>query len=189
MKRILTTERLDAYLISRPLAAPCLAYEKRNRELFRPYSVTQKESYYTLGTFQDVCERQERLHEEGRMLPLLFFARGERQHVIASVSLNQIVWGPFRSAKLSYSVDGEHQRKGYGGEAVKAVVEYAFSQLHLHRIEAHIQEINVASLALARALGFQEEGIARGYLFRNGKWIDHLRLSLLNSIVDMSTLN
>ncbi len=189
MKRILTTERLEAYLVSRPLAAPYLAYEKRNKELFSPYSVTQKESYYTLGTFQDVCERQEMLYEERRMLPVLFFIKADRQHVIASVSLNQMVWGPFRSAKLSYSVDGDHHRLGYGREAVKGVLDHAFTQLQLHRIEAHIQEINSASLALARGLGFQEEGIARGYLFRDGRWIDHLRLSLLNPFLDMATLN
>lgn len=83
MKRLFSTERLDAYIISRSLAGgPYLAYEKRNRELFRPYSITQKESYYTLGSFQDVADRQFALYEEHRMLPLLFFL----QEIHASMS-------------------------------------------------------------------------------------------------------
>ncbi len=189
MKRLFSTERLDAYIISRSLAGPYLAYEKRNRELFRPYSITQKESYYTLGSFQDVADRQFALYEEHRMLPLLFFARDTRKHVISLVSLNQLVWGPFRSGKLSYSVDGDKLRQGYGTEAVMGVIGYAFGQLGLHRIEAHIQKNNSASLAFAEHLGFQAEGIAKGYLYRDGKWVDHLRLSLVNQDLDMRSFS
>jgi ribosomal-protein-alanine N-acetyltransferase len=189
MKRLFTTERLDAYIISSSLAGPYLAYEKRNRELFRPYSIPQNESYYTLGSFQNVSDRQYALYEEHRMLPLLFFAKDTRKHVIALVSLNQLVWGPFRSGKLSYSVDGDKLRQGYGSEAVLGVIAYAFEQLGVHRIEAHIQKENSASLAFAEHLGFQVEGTAKGYLYRDGAWIDHLRLSLLNDELDIRSLS
>ncbi|MGH0053885.1 MAG: GNAT family N-acetyltransferase [Sphaerochaetaceae bacterium] len=189
MKQLLTTDRLDAYVVSRSLVGPYLSYEKRNREAFRPYSVAQRESYYTLGSFRDVCDRQYALYEERRMVPLLFFAKGTHQHVIALVSLNQLVWGSFRSAKISYSVDRDRFRQGYGAEAVTAVLAYAFHQLGLHRIEAHIQSTNAASLALARHLGFQEEGVAKGYLHREGQWIDHLRFALLNLELDMTSFS
>lgn len=189
MKRLFATERLDAYIISRSLAGPYLAYEKRNRELFRPYSIMQKESYYTLGSFQDVADRQFTLYEEHRMLPLLFFEKDKRKHVIALVSLNQLVWGPFRSGKLSYSVDGDKLRQGYGSEAVKGIIDYAFGELGLHRIEAHIQQNNGASLAFAEHIGFQAEGVAKGYLYRDGEWVDHLRLSLLNERLDMCSFS
>ncbi len=189
MKRLFATERLDAYLISRPLAGAYLAYEKRNRELFRAYSIIQKESYYTLGSFQDVSDRQYALYEEHRMLPLLFFEKGKRKHVIALVSLSQLVWGPFRSGKLSYSVDEDKLRQGYGSEAVSSVISYAFHELGLHRIEAHIQKDNTVSLSFANHLGFQEEGTAKGYLYRNGVWVDHLRLSLFNDKLDMRSFS
>jgi ribosomal-protein-alanine N-acetyltransferase len=120
------------------------------------------------------------------MLPLLFFETDKRKHVIALVSLSQLVWGPFRSGKVSYSVDVDKLRQGYGSEAVSGTIGYAFSQLGLHRIEAHIQKDNSASLAFAERLGFQVEGTAKGYLYRDGAWIDHLRLSLLNENLDIS---
>jgi len=142
-----------------------------------------------LGSFQDVADRQFTLYEEHRMLPLLFFEKDKRKHVIALVSLNQLVWGPFRSGKLSYSVDGDKLRQGYGSEAVKGIIDYAFGQLGLHRIEAHIQQNNGASLAFAEHIGFQAEGVAKGYLYRDGEWVDHLRLSLLNERLDMCSFS
>jgi ribosomal-protein-alanine N-acetyltransferase len=59
----------------------------------------------------------------------------------------------------------------------------------VHRIEAHIQKENSASLAFAEHLGFQVEGTAKGYLYRDGAWIDHLRLSLLNDELDIRSLS
>ncbi len=185
MKSLFCTERLQAYVVHENLASAYLAYEKRNRKAFAPYSVPQVDSYYTLASFKDVCDRQQMLYQQAKMLPLLFFAKGQSNHIVATVSLNQMVWGIFRSAKIGYSVEPELQGQGFGTEAVGSTIAYAFNTFGMHRIEAHIQEQNIPSLALAAKLGFLSEGIARGYLYRNGEWVDHLRLALLNTNLDM----
>jgi RimJ/RimL family protein N-acetyltransferase len=49
----------------------------------------------------------------------------------------------------------------------------------LHRLEANIQPGNRASIALARACGFEQEGYSLRYLKIGGRWQDHERGALL----------
>jgi ribosomal-protein-alanine N-acetyltransferase len=60
------------------------------------------------------------------------------------------------------------------------VIDRAFRELRLHRLEANVQRSNRRSIALVRGLGFRREGVARGYLKIGGRWQDHERWALLN---------
>jgi ribosomal-protein-alanine N-acetyltransferase len=102
--------------------------------------------------------------------------------VIGSVSLTQIVRGPFQNAMLGYAIDGAHQGRGLMREALVAVMEHAFSSaLHLHRVQANVRPENTRSVALLRRLGFEQEGLARDYLFIDGAWRDHLMFARRNA--------
>ncbi|MDI7066159.1 GNAT family protein, partial [Klebsiella pneumoniae] len=61
----------------------------------------------------------------------------------------------------------------------RAAVDFAFSELGLHRLEANIQPRNTASIALVRRVGFKQEGLSPSYLRINGEWRDHERWALL----------
>jgi len=171
------TKRLQAVLVRPDHAQAMLSYEKRNKLFF---SIIHPQSYYTLGSFEDICRRQCALIEEKRMFSLLFFRKDEHNHICCTVQLNQMVYGVSRSAKIGYSVDKDLICQGYGKESVSSVIRHAFDQLKLHRIEAHIMPANTASLALASSVGFSEEGLCKSYLYINGRWEDHLRFSILN---------
>lgn len=62
--------------------------------------------------------------------------------------------------------------KGYGTEAIKAVVGYAFSKLNLHRLNAGIYENNLGSIKAFLKAGFKEEGTIIKSRFFNGKYIN-----------------
>ena len=109
----------------------------------------------------------------------VLFKRGGRD-VIGTASLTHIHRGPQHSAVLGYALAAAEQGHGYMTEAVKAVVEYAFGQLGLHRIEAGYQPHNRRSAEVLKRAGFVVEGYARDYLLINGRWEDHILTAVTN---------
>ena len=102
-----------------------------------------------------------------------------RLPLIGSVTLSGIVYGSFQNAFLGYKMDARYVRRGYMKEALATVMDYAFGELELHRLEANVMPRNTASLALLRSLGFREEGLAAAYLQIQGVWEDHLHMVML----------
>ena len=95
------------------------------------------------------------------------------------INLSEIVRGAFQSGYLGYFGLAPHVRRGLMTEGMRQVIERAFGDLGLHRVEANIQPGNAASIALVRRLGFGREGYSPRYLRINGRWRDHERWALL----------
>ena len=53
--------------------------------------------------------------------------------------------------------------QGIAGEAVRAVIEYGFTAMKLHRVEVRAIADNHRSVRLLERLGFQREGTLREY--------------------------
>ena len=108
-----------------------------------------------------------------------FFVITKDTNELAGVfNLSNIVRGCFQSAYLGYYSLLAKSKKGYMTEALELIVNYAFFNLHLHRIEANIQPDNEASIKLVKRIGFVEEGLAKNYLKINGYWQDHIHFAL-----------
>ena len=60
--------------------------------------------------------------------------------------------------EIGYLIARDQQRKGFGAEAVSALIDCCTRDLKVHRVAALIHPENVASIALAEALGFRCEG-------------------------------
>jgi ribosomal-protein-alanine N-acetyltransferase len=90
-----------------------------------------------------------------------------------------------QSARISYTVFNNYWKHGYGKEIVGSSLDFGFRKLKLHRIEAEILPANRASIALAKGLGFQFEGLRRGAVYFDHKWHDHLVYAILAEDVGM----
>ena len=99
--------------------------------------------------------------------------------IVGVVNLNVIVYAALCSAYLGYYGVAGYAGKGYMKEGMMHVVNLAFSDMGLHRLEANIQPDNSASLALIQSLGFQHEGFSPRYLKIGNEWRDHERWALL----------
>lgn len=82
------------------------------------------------------------------------------------------------TAEFSIYVGKEHQRKGYGREALKALIAHGFNNLNFNRIWGESFEGNPAS-SLYQKLGFTKEGELRETYYKNGKYINSSIWSLL----------
>lgn len=84
------------------------------------------------------------------------------------------------SADLHIMIGDKCNRgKGLGTFAVTSVVEHAFYNLNLRRIQLEVLDYNSTARALYRKIGFQEEGIKRKAVYKNGDYVDELIMALL----------
>ena len=67
--------------------------------------------------------------------------------------------------ELGYIFNPKYHRKGYASEASAALVDYAFTHYHAHRIMARCNPENVASWKLLEKIGFTREGYFKKYGF------------------------
>jgi len=65
-----------------------------------------------------------------------------------------------RSASISRLLVGDPaaRGKGLGREIVSAVLDIAFGEMSLHRVDLYVLEFHVAALSMYKALGFKTEG-------------------------------
>ncbi|WP_164215747.1 GNAT family protein [Virgibacillus sp. YIM 98842] len=73
----------------------------------------------------------------------------------------------------------EYWGKGYGTEALKVLLAYAFLELNLHRVSLRVFSLNEKAIHIYHKLGFVEEGVMRQSLYRNGQWHDIILMGLL----------
>jgi ribosomal-protein-alanine N-acetyltransferase len=99
--------------------------------------------------------------------------------IVGSINLSQVFHGNFQSAYLGYYVGEPYAGRGLMTEALQLMLEHAFEDLKLHRLEANIQPANAASIALVEHAGFTREGFSRRYLKICGRWRDHERWAII----------
>jgi [ribosomal protein S5]-alanine N-acetyltransferase len=99
--------------------------------------------------------------------------------LIGVANISNIVRGGLQSGYLGYGAFASHAGRGLMTEGLRAVIDAAFGELGLHRVEANIQPGNTRSIALIRRLGFENEGYSRRYLLIDGDWRDHERWAML----------
>ena len=99
--------------------------------------------------------------------------------LIGNCSLMQTDWRN-RKAVLGIGIgDKAYWGKGYGSEATALLMEYAFDELNLHRVELEVYDFNERARRAYEKVGFVHEGICREALFRDGAYHDIHIMGLL----------
>lgn len=134
--------------------------------------------------FEVDLARAREVHGAGTGLRLAAFLLGTDPPRLAGLfNLNNLVRGVFLSADAGWSLAADAVGRGYGTEAVGAVLDLAFAPppagLGLHRVQANIMPANARSLALADRCGFRREGVAKAMLKIAGRWEDHITFAKL----------
>lgn len=112
-----------------------------------------------------------------RGFTFLIFAR-ETDMLLGGVAVTNVRWGAARTATLGYWLGADAAGQGFMTEAVKAVCEWAKSDLELARLEAGTVEENARSQRVLERAGFCKEGLAKSYLQIAGERRDHILYGL-----------
>ena len=85
-----------------------------------------------------------------------------------------------RTADLGIMIgDKDYHERGFGTDAMLAIVRFAFEQMNLHRVSLGVFEFNQRALAVYARVGFVEEGRERHGYFQDGRYWDVVRMSVL----------
>jgi [ribosomal protein S5]-alanine N-acetyltransferase len=111
--------------------------------------------------------------KKGEAICLDIFLKKEKLW-IGSISAFHVKRGSWQSAILDYQCHNAFWLRGYAKEALNKFINFSFSDLKLHRLEAQIDPKNKASIALCKSLRMSNEGIRRSSVFDKieKKWVD-----------------
>ncbi len=111
------------------------------------------------------------------------FAIDDREsgQLIGTIGLHRIDWKN-RNAELGIAIwKKDYWGKGYGADAIKTLLKYAFHELNLHKIYLRVYDFNKRAMRCYEKVGFKKEGILREAFWRNGKWHDTIFMGILQS--------
>ncbi|WP_339322102.1 GNAT family protein [Paenibacillus sp. FSL W8-0194] len=77
-----------------------------------------------------------------------------------------------KKTEIGYWLGKEYEGKGFITKAAKILINYAFEELGLNKIEIGAASDNIKSRAIPEKLGFKLEGELRDYEYINGRYID-----------------
>lgn len=183
---VINTERLVLKAVDESFASKALDYHVRNRDFLKRWEPVRGNDFETLEYHKKMLRNDMKNLKEGFGFRVWIFKKEDKNfnRIIGSIGLNNIVRGCFHSCHLGYKLDKDETEKGYTTEAIKAMIDFAFNELKLHRIEANVIPENIASRKVVEKLGFYDEGTAIKYLKINGKWQDHIHMVLRNKAME-----
>jgi len=152
----------------------------RSRAFLTPWEPTWPADDLTRTAFRRRLRRYQKDVRDGQAYPFFIFSSHSGK-LVGGCTLSNVRRGVAQTCSLGYWVGEPHQKRGYTGAAVRALIPFVFDQLKLHRLEAACLPTNEPSRALLTACGFTHEGFARNYLRIDGAWRDHLLFAILSS--------
>lgn len=97
-----------------------------------------------------------------------FFGNGA---LIGVIALEYVDWTN-KITEIGYWLDAEAEGKGLITKACPVLIEYAFGQLEMNRIQIRCASENLRSRAIPEKLGFRQEGIIRQVEKLSNRFVD-----------------
>lgn len=128
------------------------------------------------GAEAEAWYRELRADKE-RVWFVVVLKRGKR--VIGEAGLLRM-FKPWRCTDMSMII-GEKDAwgRGYGTEAGRILLDYAFERLGLHRVSVGVVGLNERALKYWAGLGFKKEGVERDGYYCDGEYSDFVMMSIL----------
>jgi ribosomal-protein-alanine N-acetyltransferase len=175
--------RTQNLIMRAPLAGDYSAWASlrmESRDFLTPWEPVWNEDDLTRTSFRLRVKRAAREIASDEAYSL-FVLDSHSEALLGGLTLGLVRRGVAQACTLGYWMGQRHAGKGHMTEAVRGALDFAFSELALHRVEAACLPNNEPSRRLLERVGFTREGEARGYLRINGVWADHLLYGMLAS--------
>lgn len=155
-----------------------VALRQQSRAFLSPWEPEWNEADLSRTSFRQRTKQALREITNDEAYPLYIFGH-DGQVLLGGITLGLVRRGVAQAATLGYWLGAPHAGQGHMSQAVQAVLDHAFGELALHRVEAACLPANLRSARLLQRAGFREEGLARRYLKIAGQWSDHQLFAIL----------
>ena len=120
--------------------------------------------------------------EKGKRDDFLFLIRTlENDEAIGFIELDGIHWSHGDSYVGIGIGEREYWGKGFGTDAMKVMLRYAFEELNLHRVSLNVFEYNQRAIRSYEKVGFVVEGRERQFMRREGQRWDMIFMGILRA--------
>jgi ribosomal-protein-alanine N-acetyltransferase len=137
-----------------------------NREFLTPFEPDRDDDFFT------AAHQRRRIEAIGDDLWRWAIVADGR--IAGMIGVADVIRGALQLGNVGYWVARSHNGRGLATAAVADVVEFAFGEAGLHRLEAGTLVDNHASQRVLLKNDFERYGLARKLLRINGEWRDHV---------------
>ena len=105
----------------------------------------------------------------------------EEETLLGTMALDEIEWNN-GVAGISIEIgDRDNHRQGIGIDSIKLLLDFAFLELNLRKLQLTVFDYNEAAIGLYKKIGFINEGTFREFGLRFNKTYDMLLFGILRS--------
>jgi len=139
--------------------------------------------YLIMGSRPNILQNLEDWFEELRKKEdeIVFMIMSKSNYEIGYCGLYHVSWISRNAEYRIFIGETDFWNQGYGAEATDLVVSYAFEKLNLNKVWLGVTSENKRATKLYQKCGFKNEGILRQEVYRNGKYYDAIRMSILRA--------
>jgi ribosomal-protein-alanine N-acetyltransferase len=152
-------------------AKALLDFELANRAYFEARINARPANFYNYQAVRYSIEEATQHRILGTGYQYLIKSSGD---IVGRINLSGVVKRYYNKAILGYRIGENHGGKGIGTQAVSLLLNEAFDQLRLWRVEAQVREDNLGSIRVLEKNGFSIFGRTRQSMYFNDAWGDLL---------------
>nr|WP_304220259.1 GNAT family protein [Fredinandcohnia onubensis] len=98
--------------------------------------------------------------------------------IAGSIGYLYLDWSNYKT-EIGYWLGKDFEGLGLATKACNILIEHAFTDLKLNKVEINVATGNIRSKAIPERLGFKNEGTIRNYELLNGEYLDRNIYGLL----------
>ena len=86
-----------------------------------------------------------------------------------------------RNIMVGVDIAPEYRGQGLGKLTYEKLIPYLFEKYSLHKISLEVLSTNVVAINLYKKVGFEYEGTKHDEVYKNGKWVDSIIMSIIKN--------
>lgn len=158
------------------------AFEKDDAErcyrwMNDPNIVRTLKSRYPIAFQNEIEWLDSAMHGNGHERHFAVERKDDRTH-IGNASIHDIEWVSRTAAFGLFIGEPSAWNRGFGGDAIRTLVRFAFDEMNLRKLRISVFEYNDRAKHVLETLGFVQEGRLRREFYREGSYHDLLILSI-----------